>query len=164
MSARDPAWLNGLPPAEAERELLACCASPAWAALVAAGRPYPDLAALLEAADAAWWAVPSDEWDRAFAAHPRIGERSAGWPGREQAGVEGAAGLTLRQLADGNREYEARFGRVFLICAAGRSADEMLAELRTRLGNDAASELRAAAGEQRKITRLRLQRLLEERA
>jgi OHCU decarboxylase len=157
-------WLNGLRREEAERELMGCCASPVWAAAMAGGRPYPDLDALLEAADLAWWAVPPDEWERAFAAHPRIGERSGGWSASEQAGVGGAAAGLLEQLEEGNREYEARFGRVFLIRASGRDAGEMLDELRERLENDPAVELRVAAEQQRQITRLRLERLLREHA
>lgn len=164
MSATGLAWFNTLPPHEAERELLACCASPAWAAEVAAARPYADLDALLQRAGTAWRAAPPAEWERAFAAHPRIGERAAGWSASEQAGVATAEVATRRELEAGNRAYEARFGRVFLICAAGRDVAGMLAELRARLANDPDTELRTAAEEQREITRLRLRRLLDEHA
>jgi allantoicase len=172
-------WLDALPARQAEAELLACCASRAWAAQLAAARPFGDPEALAKAADEVWAGLGPDAWLEAFAAHPRIGERLAaghaqasaapgrtrgqaagsGWSAREQAGVAGADQATLAELAAGNREYEQRFGHVFLIFASGRSAAEMLAALRERLGNDPATELRVAAEEQRKITRLRLEKL-----
>jgi len=154
--------LNRLPAGAAEAELLDCCRSRRWAAEVAAGRPYPTPDTLHAAADAAWWRLDAADWDEAFAAHPRIGERDRAGAAarREQAGVAGAPAATLAALADGNRRYEARFGRVFLVCATGRSAGDLLAELERRLGNDPETELRVAAGEQAAITRLRLERLL----
>lgn len=153
--------LNRLPAAEADTALLACCASRPWAATVAGGRPYPTPEALYDAAERAWWSLDEADWQEAFAAHPRIGERPAeATARREQAGISGASAETLAALASGNRFYEERFDRVFLICASGRTADEMLAALRERLGNDPGTELRTAAGEQAKITRLRLERLL----
>jgi 2-oxo-4-hydroxy-4-carboxy-5-ureidoimidazoline decarboxylase len=127
---------------------------------MAAARPFADDAAVAAAAERAWWALEPADWREAFAAHPRIGERAAAeWSRREQAGMDGAAAGTRRALADGNRAYEARFGHVFLICATGRAAGEMLAELERRMANDPAAELREAAGEQAKITRLRLDKL-----
>ena len=153
--------LNRFPAAEADTALLACCASRPWAATVAAGRPYRTPEALYDAAERAWWSLDEADWQEAFAAHPRIGERPAeATARREQAGISGASAETLAALASGNRLYEERFDRVFLICASGRTADEMLAALRERLGNDPGTELRTAAGEQAKITRLRLERLL----
>jgi OHCU decarboxylase len=156
-------WFNRLPDEEAAAELLAVCHSRRWAKQVAAGRPYPDLAALQQAADEVWLHLSPEDWREAFAAHPRIGEgggASADWSRQEQAGV-GAAGRDVRErLAAGNAEYEARFGYVFLISAAGRDATEILAALTERLGNDPASELRVAAEEHRRITRLRLERLM----
>jgi 2-oxo-4-hydroxy-4-carboxy-5-ureidoimidazoline decarboxylase len=172
-------WFNGLPSEEAADELLAVCHSPPWAGRVAAGRPYPDLAALQQAADEAWMALGPDDWLEAFAAHPRIGQggsggppgwspggsggggRSAAWSRQEQSGVGGAGQEVQEALARGNAEYEARFGHVFLIAAAGRSADEILTQLEARLGNDPATELRVAAGEHRRITRLRLEKLMQ---
>ena len=148
--------LNELTQTEAERELLACCGSRRWAAVVSAGRPYPTARALQRAADQEWWALAEADWQEAFAAHPRIGATARG----EQAGVAAAPPDTLAALAEGNRRYEERFGRVFLVRAAGRSAAEMLALLRQRLDSDPATELRVAAGEQAEITRLRLERLL----
>jgi 2-oxo-4-hydroxy-4-carboxy-5-ureidoimidazoline decarboxylase len=162
--------LNGLAPDEAERELQRCCASGAWARLVAAGRPYPDPAAVFAGADAAFGRLAWPEIADALAAHPRIGERTGDeWSRSEQSSlfpastgktVDTAGAGTLAALAEGNREYERKFGHVFLVCATGRSADEMLAALRERLGNDEPTERVVVADELRKITRLRLERLL----
>ena len=153
---------NRLPAAEAEVALRGCCASGRWAAAVTSSRPYPAPSALFEAADRAWWRLEPADWLEAFAAHPRIGEREVAeaTARREQAGVAGASAATRAGLTEGNRRYEERFGHVFLIRAAGRSGEEMLAALRERMGNDPASELRVAAGEQAAITRLRLERML----
>jgi allantoicase len=154
-------WLNALAASQAEEELLACCGSRAWAARVAAARPFADAEALAATADTVWAGLGRDDWLEAFAAHPRIGERSAsGWSGKEQAGVAAADPATLAELAEGNRVYEERFGHVFLICAAGKPAAAVLAALRERLDNDPATELRVAAEEQRRITRLRLEKLV----
>jgi OHCU decarboxylase len=154
---------NRLPEAEATGELLAVCHSRRWAARVAAGRPYADLAALRRAADRVWTALGPEDWLEAFGAHPRIGEgggAAPAWSRGEQAGV-GAGPEVQQRLARGNAEYEARFGHVFLIAAAGRDAAEILGELERRLGNDPAAELEEAAGEQGRITRRRLERLVE---
>ncbi len=125
-----------------------------------AGRPYADDRALLEAADRAWWELGREDWLQAFSAHPRIGERSAdSWSRWEQAGVDGAGADIRRRLAAGNEAYERRFGHVYLVCATGREAPELLADLETRLTNDPARELRIAATEQAKIIRLRLEKL-----
>jgi allantoicase len=162
-------WLNALPAGQAEAELLACCGSREWARQVVAARPWPGWEELGAAADRVWAGLGRDDWLQAFAAHPRIGERApataapdrgTGWSGREQAGVAAADAAVLAGLAEGNRDYEARFGHVFLVCASGRGAGELLDELRRRLGNDPATELRVAAEEQRKITRLRLDKLV----
>jgi OHCU decarboxylase len=155
---------NQLPDEEAAAQLLAVCHSRRWAKEVAAGRPYADLAALQRAADEVWLGLGPEDWLEAFAAHPRIGEAggaSADWSRQEQAGVGGATDVQER-LARGNADYEARFGHVFLISAAGRDAPEILAALTERLGNDPATELRVAAEEHRRITRLRLERLMAE--
>jgi OHCU decarboxylase len=157
-------WFNDLPEEEAVGELLAVCHSRRWAARVAAGRPYADVAALQKTADEVWMGLEEADWLEAFAAHPRIGERggaSANWSKLEQAGVGGAEDEVRQAIARGNAEYEDRFGHVFLIAAAGRSAEEILADLRARLGNDPHTELRAAAEEHRTITRLRIQRLMQ---
>ena len=154
---------NGLPAADALEALYGCFADRGWAARVATGRPYLDLAALLESAESAWSDVTPAAWLEAFKAHPRIGEaggRSPETSRREQSLVGQASGQTLTALAEENRRYEARFGHVFLIAASGRSAGEVLEALRRRIGHDPTTELAVAAGEHRKITRLRLERLL----
>jgi OHCU decarboxylase len=169
------ARLNTAPAAEAERMLLDCCGSRRWAREVAAGRPYAAAAALPAAADRVGRRLGSDDRLEAFAAHPRIGERagrqgsggsasserSRGWSAGEQSGVQSAEQEVIAALAEGNRAYEERFDHVFLVCATGKSAAEMLEILGRRLGNDPATELGEAAEEQRKITALRLAKLLE---
>ena len=161
--------LNELPPAEAAAELLGCCGSTRWAQGVAGQRPFRDARELYERADEVWWRLDADDWLEAFRSHPRIGEGEAAretgedarrWSRDEQRGADGAARATLDELAAANREYERRFGFIFIVCATGKSADEMLAILRGRLDNDARRELRVAAEEQRRITRLRLEKLL----
>lgn len=155
--------LNAAPADVTGRALLACCGSARWAAAMVARRPFRDATALARAADEVWWALEGSDWLEAFSHHPRIGERKAmvsGWARDEQAGVSGATANTLRTLERRNHEYERKFGHVFLIFAAGKSADEMLAALEARFDNDPGTELRVAAGEQAKITRLRLEKLL----
>jgi 2-oxo-4-hydroxy-4-carboxy-5-ureidoimidazoline decarboxylase len=156
-------WFNELSEEAAAGELLAVCHSRRWAERVAAGRPYGSLPDLQEAADAAWTALGPEDWLEAIAAHPRIGEgggRSADWSRQEQAGVGGADRDLKERLARGNAEYEARFGHVFLVSAAGRDAGEILDALQVRLGNDPDTELRVAAEEHRRITRLRIEKLM----
>lgn len=156
---------NSLASEEAERGLRACFANAAWVAAVAAGRPYPDMSGVFAAADSAWEGMAREDWLAAFAAHPRIGERGGHAPRtseREQSGVTSASPPTLAALAAENRQYELRFGHVFLISAQGRTADEVLDALRRRMSNDPDTELKIAAGEQRKITRLRLEGLLNQ--
>jgi OHCU decarboxylase len=141
--------------------MLAACGSRAWAAAMAAARPLPGSDALFAAAETSWARLTADDWEEAFAAHLRIGDRRArGVAGREQAGVRGASPETLEALAAANAQYEARFGRVYLVCATGLSAGEMLALCRQRLQNDAEAEFAMAVEEQKKITRLRLERWL----
>ena len=132
---------------------------------MAEGWPYPDLDSLIDAAERAWSECEPADWAEALAGHPRIGERGGSSPAasdREQSGVRTAAATTLDQLAAENRLYEARFGHVFLIAAAGKSADEILAELRQRMNNDPVTEAQVAAAEHRKIARLRLEALARE--
>jgi len=151
-------YLNGLPADAARAALAKCCGARRWVERMLAARPFGSDAGLLEAAERVWWALGREDWLEAFAAHPRIGEPTGeARERREQAGVDGATAATRAALALGNRTYEQRFGHVFLICATGKTADEMLGVLRDRLGNDPITELRIAAGEQAKITRLRLE-------
>ncbi|MEA2693798.1 MAG: allantoicase [Acidobacteriota bacterium] len=154
------ARLNGLGAEAAAAELLACCGSAAWSRALAGLRPFASEEALFAEAERVWWDLTPEDWRQAFAAHPRIGERAGGWSQAEQAGARDAAAPLLAELAAANRAYEDRFGHVFLICATGKSAGEMLRALRARIGNEPEEELRIAAGEQAKITRLRLSRLL----
>ena len=161
--------LNYLPHDEAAAELLKCCGSTRWASLVASRRPFGDGEKLKRAADEVWWGLGREDWLEAFRSHPKIGEKKSAarvseesrrWSENEQAGAAGAADDTLAALASANREYEERFGYIFIVCATGKSAEEMLAVLRSRLGNDPEDELRVAAEEQRRITRLRIEKLL----
>jgi len=158
---------NQLPPEEAAGEILACCGSTAWARAVAARRPVTDEAVLVALSDQAWWSLGPSDWMEAFSRHPRIGERkapqlasaqSATWSAQEQQAVAAAGDAVQLALAEGNREYERRFHRVFIVCATGKSAPEILEILRRRMQNDDATELRAAAEEQRKITNIRLKK------
>ncbi len=155
--------LNALPPPEAEAALLACCGSQSWARRMAEGRPYADASELIEVADRVWWSLAPADWREAFAAHPQIGAKKIEgedqfqrWSEQEQAGVASAETALLAELAEANRTYAERFGFIFIVCATGKSAEEMLGLLRSRLGNDPETELYVAAEEQRKITGLRL--------
>jgi len=157
---------NDEPATELRPALLACCDVPAWADAVAGGRPYADLAAVLATADAAARRFGPRDVERALAAHPRIGERAQGadaeaaWSRQEQSGVSRDE-VTAAALREGNRAYEDRFGRVFLICATGLSSDQVLANLTDRLGNDEAVEAAVVADELRKIALLRLRKVLD---
>lgn len=154
--------LNELTPDAATAEFLACCGSKDWARRMASARPFGDPERLLEVADRAWWSLSEADWREAFAAHPRIGDRTAsGRAGEEQSESRGAPAETLAALARANRDYEERFGYIFIVCATGKTAEQMLVLCRSRLQNDAQRELRVAAEEQRQITRLRLAKLLD---
>lgn len=140
-----------------------CCGSQKWAEAMAAHQPFEDRAAMLRIAERIWWSLGEADHREAFAAHPKIGEKSASaWSQHEQAGAAGAQQATLAELVEANRAYEQQYGFIYIVCASGRSAEAMLADLRARLANDRATELRTAAEEQAKITRLRLGKLLEE--
>jgi len=157
--------LNGLPDGAAREELLACCSSARWAAEVASGRPFASADEIIARSDAAVAGLTQADLEQALAGHPRIGDRSraaaADWSRQEQAGVEAADQALVRALADGNEDYECRFGHIYLVCATGRSAAELLAVLRERLGNDPAAEWDVVRRELGKINRIRLRRLLE---
>lgn len=155
------AYINGLPADAARTALARCCASHQWVNRMLAGRPYAGDPQLYQAAEREWWALERGDWVEAFAAHPRIGERSTdAWSSGEQSGVTGAGVDVHVALREDNGAYERRFGHVYLVCATGRGAAELLADLKARLGNDPDMELRVAAGEQAKITRLRLEKLV----
>jgi len=151
--------LNASPDAEAL--FLRCCGSRRWARAMTAARPFAALAAVLDTADRIWNALTPIDWREAFAAHPKIGERTRDvWAAGEQAGASSASAAVRERLAAANRAYEARFGYIFIVCAAGKSADAMLALAEERLQHDSERELHVAAEEQRNITRLRLSKLL----
>lgn len=163
----DVARLNALTQEEAVAALLKCCGSEKWAERVAAARPFEDMRELLLTADHVWWSLDSPDWLEAFGAHPKIGEKQAAapstsgsWAAEEQRGASSASGETLGELARANHDYERRFGYIFIVCATGKSADEMLALLHERLHHEPDTELRIAAEEQRRITHLRLEKLL----
>ena len=163
--------LNWLTADEAAATLRACCGSTAWVQGMMARRPLPNLSALLQAAEEVWAGLGPKDYQEAFAAHPRIGQnrpagdshagsaQSARWSHDEQAGVHSAGDEVQAALAQGNRDYEARFGHIYIVCATGKSAPEMLALLQSRLRNPPEVELKIAAEEQRKITRIRLEKL-----
>ena len=156
-------YLNALSDERARAALQRCCGARHWVDAMLAARPFARDAELLATAERVWWELGRPDWLEAFAAHPRIGGRvgaGMGWARREQAGAADGAAATLAALAQGNVTYEERFGHVFLISATGKTADEMLGALRGRLSNDPATELRVAAEEQAKITRLRLDKLV----
>ena len=156
---------------QAEAEFLKCCGSKRWARAMADARPFESTDDLLAKADGIWWSLSEEDWLEAFRAHPKIGEKKAAaaqseqvrnWSAQEQSGIRAAAADTKAALAAGNQEYERRFGFIFIVCATGKSSEEMLAILNARLQNDPETELRIAAEEQRKITRLRLEKLLNQ--
>ena len=164
--------LNQLGQEEAETELLSCCGASAWARRLAHLRPFQTVQGLFEASNRIWWDLTGEDWLEAFGRHPRIGEKQAAgessvqarqWLEAERAGAEWASSELLARLEEASRAYEAKFGFIFIVCATGKSGEEMLALVRKRLENDPAQELRIAAEEQRRITRLRLERLLTER-
>ena len=160
---------NALPEMEAEEEVLPCCGSQQWARELVRLRPFGSAAELFAASDRVWRSLGHEDWEEAFRSHPRIGERkapvaatkqSAAWSRQEQDGIQAQEAATLAELARCNEQYEARFGRVFLVCATGKSATEMLGILKRRLEHDPERELREAAEQQRQITQLRLRKWL----
>jgi allantoicase len=158
-----------LPSAQAREALLDCCGSRKWAEQMLKHRPFPDFAYVLDMADKTWAALAPADWMEAFQHHPAIGGKRAEkaqsatakrWSTGEQSAARAASSQELAALAKANKEYQKRFGYVFLICATGKTSEEILANLQQRLSNDSGVELRIAAEEQRKITRLRLEKLL----
>ena len=156
---------NNLSAEEAAREILPCCGSTAWAAEMTSKRPLQTDGALLAASDEIWRSLGEADWIEAFRSHPRIGEshaeksvaaQSSAWSEQEQQKAAPADEATKTALKWGNREYEQKFGRIFIVCATGKSASEILEILRRRLHNDDATELQQAAEEQRQIMQIRL--------
>jgi 2-oxo-4-hydroxy-4-carboxy-5-ureidoimidazoline decarboxylase len=161
---------NSLDSAAAAREALPCCGSQAWAAALADRRPIADEASLIETSANIWQDLPEEAWQEAFNSHPRIGQRHAQshateeslrWSAHEQRTALSEDEAAKLALEEANRRYEQKFGRIFIVCATGKTSAEMLAILEARMKNDAASELREAAEQQRQITQLRLHRWLE---
>lgn len=160
---------NSLDPAAAAREALPCCGSSAWATALATRRPIADEASLIETSSSVWLALPDEDWQEAFDSHPRIGQKHAQTHATEESLRSSAQeqrtvsedDATKLALEEANRRYEKKFGRIFIVCAAGKTSAEMLAILEARMKNDAATELREAAEQQRQITQLRLHRWLE---
>lgn len=162
--------LNSLSPSQAQDAFLKCCGATAWAKAMSDARPFSDSQALFAKADEVWRSLNEDDWLEAFRAHPKIGEKKAAtaqsvqaqsWSAHEQSESQKASDQTKAALTYGNRRYEERFGHIFIICATGKPAEEILGSLNERLQNDRETELRVAAEEQRKITWLRLAKLLE---
>lgn len=161
--------LNGLPEEAVVAELLRCCGCAAWASAVVRRRPFASKDALFAAADEEWSLAGPAEWLEAFAHHPRIGGKDAlrakfsstvTWAKCEQAGTAAADEATLDGLAKGNEEYERKNGFIFIVCATGKTANEMLLLLNQRLPNEKDQEMKIAAAEQQKITKLRLEKLI----
>jgi OHCU decarboxylase len=160
---------NQLPADEAMSVILPCCGSGAWAQKMAARRPIADELALLAASNEVWRGLTKSDWMEAFRSHPRIGEshaaqsppaQSVKWSAQEQRDVADADAAVKVALADANREYERRFDRIFIVCATGKSAPEILEIIRRRIHNDADTELREAAEQQRQIIEIRLKKWL----
>lgn len=160
---------NSLPAEDAAKEILQCCGSKAWASGITAQRPFPDVTTLLAASDETWSNLTAADWMEAFRSHPRIGDSrpaqtasalSRTWSAQEQRNVAAAGEDSKNAMAKANQEYEQRFGHIFIVCATGKTAPEILEILRRRLQNDSDTELRAAAEQQRQITRIRLTKWL----
>ncbi len=168
-SAKGLAWLNGLRQEQARKSFLDCCGSSRWAEKMSNFRPFLNVEQLLQTAEKVWASLDQNDWLEAFGRHPSVGGKKAPqkqsgtarkWSSREQSRVQSASERVRAQLAEANQAYDAKFNSVFLICASGKTAEEILENLRARLLNDADTERQIAAEEQRKITRIRLEKLL----
>jgi len=163
--------LNNMPDPVACQAFYKCCASLVWARHLSDNRPFISEAKMLEAASELWWNLDESEWLAAFSGHPRIGgidtlrarfDSTRSWSQNEQSGMESAPEAVLEALAIGNRHYEKKFGFIFIVCATGRTAPELLTLLESRLRNNREVELNTAVSEQEKITMIRLKKLLSE--
>lgn len=161
--------LNSLPLPQLKEELRRCCGANAWVDRMSARFPVKNVADLFDAATTIWQTCTPDEWREAFSHHPQIGDlavlkekfgTTAQWAAGEQAAVQRATESTLQALAEGNRMYLNKFGYIFIVCATGKTADEMLHLLTERLPHSPEEELRVAMAEQEKITKIRLEKLL----
>jgi 2-oxo-4-hydroxy-4-carboxy-5-ureidoimidazoline decarboxylase len=155
---------------ELKKVLFNCCGSSAWVEKMMQFIPAEDFVELLEDAEEQWWLCSEKDWKEAFSSHPRIGDleslkkkfaTTAAWAAEEQGGVNSASEETLKTFAALNNEYEDKFGYIFIVCASGKSAEEMLSMLQRRLQNSPEVEIEVAADEQNAITKLRLEKLLE---
>ncbi len=162
--------LNQTAKEEAETDFTNCCGSRKWARMMTDARPFADVAALIKQAEQIWLNLDAQDWLEAFAAHPKIGAKKAAlsqsaqaaeWSNTEQSGTQTAADSLRDELEKANSLYEEKFGFIFIVCATGKSAEEMLDLCRRRVRNDADTEIRIAADEQRKIMEIRLKKLLE---
>ncbi|HKZ67641.1 MAG TPA: 2-oxo-4-hydroxy-4-carboxy-5-ureidoimidazoline decarboxylase [Chitinophagaceae bacterium] len=162
--------LNTLPQQQLKEELIKCCGSSAWVNKMVPFFPAEDLVEVLEDAEEQWFLCSDADWKEAFAQHPRIGDigplqkkftSTTEWAAREQSGIATASQQTLEALAEANKKYEQKFGYIFIVYATGKSADELLTLLETRLQNSPEVEIEIAADEQNKITKLRIEKLLE---
>lgn len=162
--------LNTLDKQKLREELFKCCGSSAWVEKMMKVFPMDDLVELLEDAEEKWFECSEADWKEAFSHHPEIGDAESlktkfsnpEWAAGEQAGVNEASQQTLEALSEGNRLYKARFGYIFIVCATGKSAEEMLGLLHARLSNAPEEEIKIAADEQNKITKIRLEKMLED--
>ncbi len=169
MNATLSAW-NAADESTALEAMLACCGARRWAAAMVALRPIASVQELSQAADRAWSAMEEADWLEAFACHPRIGERNAAhasaqsttWSRQEQSSTSAAREKVLADLAAGNAQYEQRYGFTYIVCATGKTGEEMLAILNRRLNSGRATELREAAEQQRQIMQIRLGKWLIE--
>jgi 2-oxo-4-hydroxy-4-carboxy-5-ureidoimidazoline decarboxylase len=161
--------LNHLPQEQLKEELFKCCGSRAWVNKMLTVFPVEDYVDLMEDAEDKWYECSEEDWKEAFTHHPKIGDidslkkkftSTAQWASGEQAGVNTASDEVLQKLSEGNRLYEEKFGYIFIVCATGKSAEEMLSILESRLPNDAAEEIKMAADHQMQITKIRLDKLL----
>jgi len=162
--------LNSLDAERAAAEFLKCCGATEWARAMAERRPFADADAMFDTADDLFGLLSDDDWMEAFRAHPRIGEQKAAspqseiarqWSAEEQSHTVSASASVMAALGEANQKYERQFGFIFIVCATGKSAEEMLSMINTRLTNPPAAEFRIAAKEQKRITQLRLQKLLD---
>lgn len=164
----DIAYLNGLSENEAHQALTKCCGAAAWVKQMLAKRPYTNSDSVHKLAGETWWTLSEKDWLEAFEHHPKIGDinslrakfdHTKDWASNEQSGVDNAHEEVIQRLANGNTQYETKFGYIFIVCATGKTAEEMLAILESRLPNTPEAEIKIAAEEQLKITLLRLQKL-----